>query len=268
VGLVRFEPKIEAAGLEHSFYPIHPLGVPDSLLATVGDFIHNLRNVLDHLAYNLVRAGGHRPDSQVTFPVCHTETVRNRCTGAEEPSIKIDLRPDIRAWIDSVQPYKRTETGHRLALLQNLDIVDKHRSQLVTVMAAGALRKKFTRETWSDASRFPAWDHIWLSEEPFEHDRKCLTVFYGAPQLQIDPYLTIPVKILFGPGSPGAGQPVAAVVDDLMRLVGNELLPGAAPLFGVDLAKRTSYQLVFGRNGTQMTERLGPIRYYERQRGP
>jgi len=57
------------------------------------------------------------------------------CRGA---SLKIAVRPDIREWIDSVQPYKGTDTGRRLLTLHDLDVIDKHRSQLVAVFAPPA----------------------------------------------------------------------------------------------------------------------------------
>lgn|GEM_PF-3236227 len=241
VGVFSFVPKIERDGFDHSFYPTNPLKapedvlrVPDSVLASLGDCIHNLRSALDHLAYNLVLASGVKPDNQVTFPVCHTETVRNKCTGAEEPSLKIDVRDDIREWIDSVQPYKGTTTGKRLAVLHDLDIIDKHRAQLVTVLAAGALRKKYTRDNFEAARQFPVWERpIWISPEPLEYGKKCLTVSYAAPQMEIDPYLSIRIQILFGKGSPARGQTVTAVVDDLVRLVRYELIPASLRFFSL-----------------------------------
>ena len=247
VGLYGFVSKIERDGFDHSFYPISlrdvpadTLRVPDSLLASLGDCIHNLRCALDHLAYNLVRVSGLQPDNQVTFPVCHTETVRNKCTGAEEPSLKIDVRPDIREWIDSVQPYKGTTTGKRLAVLHDLDIIDKHRAQLLTVLAAGALRKKYTRDNFEAASKFPMWERpIWISPEPLEHNKKCLTVSYAVPQMQIDPYLSIRIKVLFGKRSPARGQAVLAVVDDLVRLVRYELIPASLGFFNASPGPRS-----------------------------
>lgn len=247
IGVYGFESKVERDGLDHSFYPVKlrdapddVLRVPDSVLVELGDCIHNLRSVLDHLAYNLVLASEVNPDSQVTFPVCHTETVRNKCTGAEEPSLKIDVRDDIREWIDSVQPYKGTSTGKRLAALHNLDIIDKHRAHLVTMLAVGAIRKKFTAENFEAARKFPMWERpIWKSPEPLEYGKKCLTVSYAIPQMEVDPYLRVRVEVLFGKGSPGRGESVVSVVDDLVRLVRYELIPAAWSLLGMGSYSRT-----------------------------
>ena len=236
IGLVRFETKIEREGLDHSFHPMATPGIPDSFLAKLGDCLHNLRSALDHLAYNLVRVSGPNPDNQVTFPVCPNEFRIDKCTGAEEPALKIAVRPDIREWIDSVQPYKGTDTGRRLLTLHDLDVIDKHRSQLVAVFAATGTRKTLTHDNVSDALRFPLGRVTWLSREPLEHGKKCLTVTYEAPQLEVDPYLKIPEKILFARRSPAQGEPVISVVDDLMRLVRDKLIPASLPFFGIDSA--------------------------------
>jgi hypothetical protein len=42
--------------------------------AIIGDVIHNLRSALDHLAYQLVLAGGARPSTQTYFPISEDAT--------------------------------------------------------------------------------------------------------------------------------------------------------------------------------------------------
>ncbi len=240
VGLVGFETKIEREGLDHSFYPVHPAGVPDSFLVKLGDCVHNLRSALDHLAYNLVRLSGSNPDNQVTFPVCYSETRVDRITGVEEPSLQINVRPDIRDWIDSVQPYKGTDTGKRLGILHDLDVIDKHRSQIVAAFAAGGSRKHFNLSNWAEVTKFPLGKVTYVSGVPLKHGEKCVTVTYDTLQLEVDPYLKIPVKILFGRGSPASGRLVLSVVDDSIRLV-DELIRAAMPFFGLDPGSRTRY---------------------------
>jgi len=43
--------------------------LPFDALAAAGDIVHNLRSALDHLAFQLVLAGGHTPTTETAFPV-------------------------------------------------------------------------------------------------------------------------------------------------------------------------------------------------------
>ncbi len=235
VGLPGFRVELEREGLDHSFYPTGPTAVPDSFLVTLGDCVHNLRSVLDHLAGNLVRLSGANPD-QVYFPVLHAALRTDRCTRAMEPSLQLPVAPEIWNWLDSVQPYQRTDVGRRLGILHDLDIVDKHRGMIVSAFAADAVRKTMNRDNWADANRFPFPSQTWFSDAPLEDGQKCATVTYARPQLEVDPYLKIRVKILFAGRSPAAGEPVLSVLEDLRRLVAGELLPAAGAFFGIDPA--------------------------------
>lgn len=234
-GLPRFRMEVEGEGLKHAFYPVGLVAVPDSFLVTLGDCIHNLRTVLDHVACNLVRISGSEPD-QIYFPVLHSPFRTNRCTGALEPSLQLPVSAEIRDWLDSVQPYQRTETGRRLGILHDLDIVDKHRGMIVSAFAADAVRKTMTRENWADASKVPFPNSFWFSDEPLNEGRKCATVTYETPQFEVDPHVKIRVKIRFEGRGPASGEAVLTVLDDLMRLVVEELLPSAGSFFGIDPA--------------------------------
>ena len=233
LGLPGFRVEIEREGLDHSLFPTGPTAVPDSFLVTLGDCIHNLRSVLDHLAGNLVRLSGAKPD-RVSFPVLHAVQRTNPCTGAKEPSLNLPVTPEIRNWLDSVQPYQRTEVGRRLGILHELDIVDKHRSMLVSAFAAESLRWHKDGENWADANRFPFPSHTWFSDQPLKDGQKCVTATYDSPQLEVNPYLNVGVKILFAGRSPARGKVVVSVLDDLYRLVVSELLPAAGIFFGID----------------------------------
>jgi hypothetical protein len=257
VGLNSFEPKVEEGALKHSYYPIHPNPVPDSLLAKLGDCVHNLNSALDHLACNLVRVSGFNAIDDVYFPVHPTELRVNPCTGDQEKRLQIKVRPEIREWLDSIQPYKGTETGMRLWTLHNLDVTDKHRGHLVAAFAALGIRKTYTASNWETARKFPVGQVTWTSPEPLAHGKKCLTVTYDAPQLEVDADLKIATKILFGRGSGVEGQGVLAVVDDLMRLVALDLLPAAMPFFGLDPEKAEWLTEEFTPTGLRVTHGIG-----------
>jgi hypothetical protein len=230
--LYRFALKIEREGLEHTYYPVKPAPVPDNFMVPLGDCVHNLRSALDHLACHLVRVSHGTSPDKASFPVWSREFRTNPCTGAEEPCLQLDVTPAIRERIDAIQPYKGTDTGERLRLLHKLDIVDKHRGQLLTAAAAGGGRRTYTLANWPQASGRSVGKLTWISSDPLQDGKPCVRFSHDTPQFEIDPYLEVFVKILFSDGSPGAGQGVIAVVDDLVRLVRDELIPTFTPFLG------------------------------------
>jgi hypothetical protein len=231
-GFYAFTPKIEREGLEHSYYAVKPQRVPDNFSVDLGDCIHNLRSALDHLACHLVRISGGKDPGRASFPVCQDEFRQTGYAWLKEPCLHIDVRPDIRDRIDAVQPYKSTDTGSRLLTLHKLDIVDKHRSQIITALAAVNVNKTFTPATFSDAVSYPSGRVSWISPEPLQDGKKCITYTHEVPRLQVDPYLKVGVDILFGKGSPAGGQSVVTVLSDLVRLVRDEIIPMFTPFLG------------------------------------
>jgi len=98
----------------------------------LGDFTHNARSALDHLADALVRANGGTPTTQTQFPICVSPfewpgQVR-RLKGASERHVSM---------IQAMQPYNRRDRygwhtvweamGDPLAIVNRLSNVDKHR---------------------------------------------------------------------------------------------------------------------------------------------
>jgi hypothetical protein len=110
--------------------------VPLEFSAILGDAIHNLRGVLDYLAYALVvREQGHAPGREVGFPVyCNAkryEARKLRKIGAMgEAAIKA---------IDALKPYKGGNNA--LWRLSKLNNIDKHRLLIVAVIARQDFKK-------------------------------------------------------------------------------------------------------------------------------
>lgn len=96
----------------------------------LGDCLHNLRSMLDNVAWALATLDGAVPaqPTQVTFPVTDTETEwRKRIASLE--SIPPDLLDRVRhtqPWVSGV-----SRADSRLGILHSLDITDKHR-QLIS----------------------------------------------------------------------------------------------------------------------------------------
>jgi len=114
---------------DRTYYLTRQIDVPLWIPLMVGDIVHNLRSTLDHLAHHLVCIGRNSsgPFRHVYFPIFPSATKykigRDRkVRGMRQESIKA---------IDAIQPYWGG-TGGDLWILDELDIIDKHRL-LITV---------------------------------------------------------------------------------------------------------------------------------------
>lgn len=103
----------------------------------IGDFVHNLRSALDHLAAQLVKAAGNdpihdrRPKTQ--FPIL----TRRPNTPGGSPGVAViagGVSPAAASLVDFLQPYQlRNPTQHPLALLAELSNRDKHQRMNVVM---------------------------------------------------------------------------------------------------------------------------------------
>jgi hypothetical protein len=112
--------------------------LPDDFTAIVGDFFHNTRSALDHLAWQLVLHNGLEPTDRTAFPV-----LRSSQPGRLE--VTPGVSAEALALIEEVQPYRWGEDPTKfhlspLAVLSRLNNVDKHRVPLVgvTVLRGGS----------------------------------------------------------------------------------------------------------------------------------
>lgn len=96
----------------------------DELSLIFGDFVHNLRSALDHLAFQLVKypriepLGDKAPDDKIQLPIYCKESWYDdaRIKGADAGA---------RARVKSFQPFR--DKSDPLWLIHSLDIWDKHR---------------------------------------------------------------------------------------------------------------------------------------------
>lgn len=77
--------------------------VPDSIALITGDAIHNVRSALDHLAWQLVEAGGGVPNRATIFPI--NETPEGYAAALKRGRIQ-GMDPAAQKLIEEVQPYK------------------------------------------------------------------------------------------------------------------------------------------------------------------
>ncbi len=100
----------------------------------IGDLLHNFRSALDHLAWYLVNAGTAAPPlkpRQVSFPIYDTAAAFKSAVGNSVPGISAAQQ----AIIERHQPYHKSRDPqfHPLALLRDLNNIDKHREIRVIV---------------------------------------------------------------------------------------------------------------------------------------
>jgi len=89
-----------------------------------------LRSALDHLAWQLVVVNRGTATKWTQFPI-----VKN--PPAQPITIDGGVDPAARAMIDDLHPYRGGNEGKNLALVNDLDIMDKHHFVIVTAMVAG-----------------------------------------------------------------------------------------------------------------------------------
>ena len=106
--------------------------VPAEYGLILGDALHNYRAALDHLAYQLIVAGGLEPTDRTAFPL-----LDDPCKASALADIKPGLPEKVRRVLDSVQPCRNAEPAdHPLRILHKLDIADKHHGLLPCVVSS------------------------------------------------------------------------------------------------------------------------------------
>jgi hypothetical protein len=110
-------------------------GTELSLVA--GDFVHNLRTALDHLACACVRASGNEPTDQNAFPI-YERIPEGRSRQNFEAKLT-GMDPIYAEGITALQPYRNpgTEESRNLARLASLDNLDKHKLLVPVATTSG-----------------------------------------------------------------------------------------------------------------------------------
>jgi hypothetical protein len=108
--------------------------VPPTFNLIAGDFLQNLRSVLDYLVWHMVIANGNVPNMRNTaFPVCRSSKAWNECYKKKLAGI-----PDEAiAIIEKLQPYPERQNGKAPSALEVLDELNnenKHRRVLLPAL--------------------------------------------------------------------------------------------------------------------------------------
>lgn len=158
----------------------------------LGDFLHNLRSVLDHLAWQLVVANGNKPGRPL-FPI----TLDPAWFDSKGTEHLTGVHPDAIAAIRALQPFDSSFTGrkslHPLWLLSELDNVDKHRLVHILTFMPTESTLRFAPEHIIPDENVEMFD---LSDRPIENGTKVARVrFHRHPKLEVNSTLTMNVLI-------------------------------------------------------------------------
>lgn len=191
---------------------------PISLGILLGDFAHNLRSALDHLAWQLALLGPTAPDPLTDFPIYVSGSYggymrfkgRKRLAG----NLPVAIRDDVMSEIDSLQPYRGGDSVALLALLYWLSNTDKHKIVLPLGYEA----------------RFSTGSGPMMFVGPFQDGPIAeIPISYGL-EPKLDPQLSVDVLLLdpMIPHIPFAGSGALVALHDFLR---NDALPRFARFF-------------------------------------
>lgn len=95
----------------------------------IGEYLHDLRSGLDHLAWQLVLKNKGTPTEKTCFPIRDTDPGTDKKGRPRTPGVSGGVSLPARTLIGTAQPYKRGARyrEHPLWLLQQLWNIDKHR---------------------------------------------------------------------------------------------------------------------------------------------
>lgn len=126
----------------------------------IGEIVHDLRSALDHSIYELTCIETGIPSHKTEFPIFEDEGLYFQVNKRGEPTrpsglYKIQGIKDTRrqAIIKGLQPseFRKTHKPHEhpiLAFIHELDIVDKHRTNLLCRMATTSFDVRWLRDTY------------------------------------------------------------------------------------------------------------------------
>lgn len=135
----------DAYGVREHFHPdgrhyslsIEVRREPPLILSVIlGDFIHNLRSALDHLAWQLVLANDGTPTKATQFPIFTSPPVSGDALRKWTGNVEGMTAPVIDE-IRGIQPHTAGNQAHlhSLAILASLSNEDKHRLPVACVAA-------------------------------------------------------------------------------------------------------------------------------------
>ena len=153
----------------------------------VGEFLHDHRSSLDHLAWLLVVLNNGTPTEDTTFPTLRVGPTPNKKGVQAPPHVVGGVSATALAIIEEAQPYKweADYTRHPLYLLHELWNVDKHRH----IVAKGSRLDEFTIPFGT-----PRFDFT-LRVDAVTEDGAEISLIPDDSTMQVDAHTTLRVMI-------------------------------------------------------------------------
>lgn len=112
---------------------------PLRLSVLLGDFLHNLRSSLDHLAWQLVLTNGGHPDTGTSFPIFEKRRDFKKFKKNKETITGVvgEVADEAADLLEGLQPYNNAAGSpreHPLWILSKLNNIDKHRQFNIAVL--------------------------------------------------------------------------------------------------------------------------------------
>ena len=228
-----FLPPEDHPEIKQIWYRVKVKGQPPiESSAIIGDAIHNLRAALDNLVYALAvkKTGKEVPPfhDKIAFPI-HDDLKFWRPNGQKIGVID----PRAKTIIEGLQPYHRRKDAekHPLAVLQELDNIDKHRFLHVVGMVVSSANVDFTKPVGGA--------RIWLSSEPLKRDAVIAKLDFSRANTNVlggGAKQTVNVDMSFGVGvcfdEPGVNKLDAIQViveEDLLAYVRDVVIAKLSP---------------------------------------
>lgn len=206
--------------------------IPDVFAELAGEVAYGLRSALDRLAWRLVTdAGGNGDRSE--FPI-FTEQSRFESEGLRKIR---GVAPEVASAMEALQPYHLLASEpqpkvHPLLLIHELRRVDFHRHAAFTGTAVALATMKVAKYSGAGFNMERGEDGRPKIESGALEDGKRLTpITFRLPIDELEGLkLAADFDVSFGPGAPGAGEPVLHTLQELRRHVAEVVFPALEPL--------------------------------------
>ena len=192
----------------------------------LGEIVHAMRSALDALMYalavkNLGRNPTDREVIQIQFPI--VDELKD-WPGECGRRLK-HVHPDVRTFIETLQPYHRPDKAYRsnLAVLRDLSNVDKHRHIVVTLTAATASGLKISHPDLPPGIYLPGYKGLLKTGTVIARWK-----FLGAPATageEVQVHGDIAIDVAFGEGWPAWGGSVTAFLPAVHDHIANTVFP-------------------------------------------
>jgi hypothetical protein len=184
-----------------------PLGV--RLNTLIGEFLHNLRSSLDHLAWQLVLHNGGQPTEGTSFPILKVGPTPDKKGQQRPPYVDGGMSSDALALIEAAQPYKQGAgyASSPLWVLNQLWNIDKHRH---VIARGGNIQAHFL------GGNVAAFTYTARFDSATEHSAK-LVLVPDDPAMDVDAYVTLEVT-LHEPQR-GIEAPLLPTLEQLLKAV-------------------------------------------------